>query len=113
MPLKKIVFDPSGCCAVQAVDAVQDGDDGGVQCVWPGDHGGLDHHLRCQGWALSYRPSPEPYDFVHKECMHAHDLDSTLYFTELTIQGGHCSPYTYPKAISMIEKKQLPMEVSI
>ena len=31
---------------------------------------------------------------------------------ELTIKGGHCSPYTYPKAISMIEKKQLPLEVS-
>ncbi|CAI8005734.1 Erythritol/L-threitol dehydrogenase [Geodia barretti] len=29
---------------------------------------------------------------------------------ELTIRGGHCSPYTYPKAISMIEKKQLPLE---
>ena len=31
---------------------------------------------------------------------------------ELTIQGGHCSPYCYPKAISMIEKNQLPLEVS-
>ena len=31
---------------------------------------------------------------------------------ELTIQGGHCSPYCYPKALSMIEKNQLPLEVS-
>ena len=33
------------------------------------------------------------------------------YVAELTIKGGHCSPYTYPKAISMIENKQLPLEV--
>ena len=30
---------------------------------------------------------------------------------ELTIQGGHCSPNTYPIAISMIEKNQVPVEV--
>ena len=31
---------------------------------------------------------------------------------ELTIQGGHCSPYTYPTAISMIEKGLLPLQVA-
>ena len=35
----------------------------------------------------------------------------SIFTIELTIRGGHCSPYTYPKAISMIEKKQLPLEV--
>jgi len=29
---------------------------------------------------------------------------------ELTIVGGHLSPRTFPKAISMIEKKQIPVE---
>lgn len=29
---------------------------------------------------------------------------------ELTIRGGHCSPYTYPKAIKMIEENQIPLE---
>ena len=32
--------------------------------------------------------------------------DRSFTYLELTIRGGHCSPYTYPKAISMIEKKQ-------
>ena len=32
-------------------------------------------------------------------------------YTELSIQGGHCSPYTYPTAISMIEKGLLPLQV--
>ena len=30
---------------------------------------------------------------------------------ELTIKGGHCSPYTYPVAIQMIERDQIPLEV--
>jgi threonine dehydrogenase-like Zn-dependent dehydrogenase len=34
----------------------------------------------------------------------------SIFTIELTIRGGHCSPYTYPKAISMVEKKQLPLE---
>ena len=34
-----------------------------------------------------------------------------MLFIELTIRGGHCSPYCYPTAISMLEKKQLPVEV--
>jgi threonine dehydrogenase-like Zn-dependent dehydrogenase len=29
---------------------------------------------------------------------------------ELTIRGGHCSPYTYPVAIQMIERDQIPLE---
>ena len=32
-------------------------------------------------------------------------------FPELTIRGGHCSPYTYPQAIRMIEREQIPLEV--
>ena len=39
--------------------------------------------------------------------------DRSFTYLELTIRGGHCSPYTYPKAISMIEKKQLPLEVCV
>ena len=31
--------------------------------------------------------------------------------SELTIRGGHCSPYTYPAAIRMIENDQIPLEV--
>jgi threonine dehydrogenase-like Zn-dependent dehydrogenase len=29
---------------------------------------------------------------------------------ELTIQGGHLGPYCYPKAIEMLDKKQIPMD---
>lgn len=32
---------------------------------------------------------------------------------ELTIRGGHCSPYTYPAAIQMIEREQIPLDVRI
>lgn len=33
--------------------------------------------------------------------------------SELTIRGGHCSPYTYPMAIRMIENNQIPLEVIV
>lgn len=42
------------------------------------------------------------------------DMLWTLYLlTELTIRGGHCSPYTYPVAIRMIENDQIPLEVHV
>ena len=59
-----------------------------------------------------------PYNTNIRTCMNLNALipngffyNVHVYTTELTIKGGHCSPYTYPKAISMIEKKQLPLEV--
>ena len=35
------------------------------------------------------------------------------YSLELNIRGGHCSPYTYPQAIRMIDQNKIPLEVQV
>ena len=36
-----------------------------------------------------------------------------FFLTELNIHGGHLGPYCYPKAIEMIAKGQIPMDVGL
>ena len=47
--------------------------------------------------------------------IHSHSIACffACFLTELNIHGGHLGPYCYPKAIEMIAKGQIPMDVGL